>query len=290
MTLRIFDRVASGESVFAEPGHVGDSQLQASWRKMSHTSTRLVADEAAQYAAQSDRNWHVADGDFGVMRPSFESMWIEWQTPRFLVSDGIWHSRHKQYMACVIQQKDDDTLSLSLLVTYDGAGLCCFPLYIEIVNFADFSSIDAMGELVYDSAKLYEHMATRDDVMAGLNSQIVPAYLTLGWLNCRNVTTENVRPDTRIADKRERRGQPRGLDYKRIVLDEGTRRALTVNRDAERNGKRLHIVRGHIKHYSLERPLFGKLTGNYWWHQQMRGDAGLGRINHEYHVQSRGTR
>jgi hypothetical protein len=193
-------------------------------------------------------------------------------------------------MACVIQQKDDNTLSLSLLVTYDGAGLCCFPLYVEIANFADFSSIDAMGELVYNSAELYEYMSTRDDVMAGLHSQIVPVYLTLGWLNCRNVTTEDLRPTPRIADKRERRGQPRGLDYKRIVLDEGTRRALTVNRDAERNGKRLHIVRGHIKHYTTERPLFGKLTGNYWWHQQMRGNADLGRINHEYHVQSRGTR
>lgn len=288
--MRIFDRVASGESVFAEPRHVGDSQLQASWRKMCHTATRLVADEAAQYAAQSDRNWHVADGDFGVMRPPFETMWIEWQTPRFLVCDGIWHTRKKQYMACVIQQKDDDTLSLSLLCTYDDAGLYCYPLYVEISNFADFSSIDAKGELVYDSADLHTHMATRDEVMAGLNSQISPAYLTLGWLNCRNVSTDDVTTNARVAAKRERRGQPRGLDYKRIVLDEGTRRALTVNREAERHGKRLHIVRGHIKHYTAERPLFGKLTGNYWWHQQMRGDANLGRINHEYHVQARGTR
>ena len=287
--MRIFDRISSGEAVKQQPGLVANGQMQSAWRKVAHTATRLVADDAAQYAAQSDQIWHVADGDFGAMRPSFDVMWIEWQTPTFVVLDGEWITKPAQQVACVVQQKGPTTLSLTSLLTYRGAAIHVLPLYVEIENFADVAEIDARGSLVYDDDAL-QGLGGEDEKLSGINAWMTPAYLTLGWLNCRNVGTENVTPNTRIAAKRERRGQPRGLDYKRIVLDEGTHRALSANRRAERHGQRLHIVRGHIKHYTPERPLFGKYTGNYWWHQQMRGNADLGRINHEYHVANRGPR
>lgn len=286
--MRIFDRVASGEQLRQQPGLIANGQMQAAWRKLTHTATRIVADDAAQYAAQSDRFWHVADGDFGVMRPPFSVMWIEWQTPTYVVLDGEWITKPAQQVACVVQQKGPTTLSLTSLLTYRGAGIYVLPLYVEIENFADLAEMDARGSLVYDD-DAFKGLGGEDEKLSGINAWMTPAYLTLGWLNCRNVVTDDVAINARVAAKRERRGQPRGLDYKRIVLDEGTRRALTVNRDAEQRGNRLHIVRGHIKHYTAERPLFGKLTGNYWWHQQMRGDAALGRINHEYHVTNRGA-
>lgn len=288
--MRIFDRLASGESVLAGVKFEAPSNVQASWRKLAHTATRLVADEASQYQSQSDQVWHVADGDFGVMRPAFDVMWIEWQTPRTILVDGKWYPRSQQQIASVVQQRDAETLMVTSLTSWRGAPIVILPFYAEISHFDDLLRIDCLGEFVHSEEELLLHHNSRDEALAGLNGQLIPLYLTLGWLNCRNVSTQDHATPRAVKAKRQRRGTFLGLDYKRIVLDEKTKSALTRNQAAERTHQRLHIVRGHIKHYTAERPLFGKLTGNYWWHQQMRGDATLGRINHEYHVTSRGPR
>jgi hypothetical protein len=196
-------------------------------------------------------------------------------------------------MAAHVTARGDD-LNIEVLTSSDQRKpIGMLPISVQITDAAvpgkASQRVDVYKEIKYLNYARFPDM-NEDEYGLGLALELWPIYLALGWLNCRNVITEDVRPNARIAAKRQRRGQPRGLDYKRIILDEGTRRALTVNRDAEQHGKRLHIVRGHIKHFTPERPLFGKLTGNYWWHQQMRGNADLGRINHEYHVTNRGPR
>jgi hypothetical protein len=290
--LRIFDRIASGEDIYTQgppPGPL-DSTGQASWRKLCNTSVRIIADEAAQFESQSYAAREIDGGDYGLMRPPFTSMWIEWITPSAVFSEGRWTRRRRASVATVVQHQSANVLSFATLMTFPDAHITIYPVHVEIANFDDLGSICATGQITHLADEAIAEFGSREEALGALYREIDPAFLTLGWLNCRNVTTEDVRPNARIAAKRERRGQPRGLDYKRIVLDESTRRALTVNRDAEKHGKRLHIVRGHIKHFTPERPLFGKYTGNYWWHQQMRGNADLGRINHEYHVASRGPR
>ncbi len=293
--MRIFDRVASGESVHLMAGALEPpTDLQIVWRRATNTAVRIVADEAAQFIFQSNRDdWSINKASFGIMRPPFDNCWIEWLTPSHRLIDGAWHFRGKSRVAAHMILHDDGGLWFEVLFG-DRANrpLVVAPFTTHITGESDPDnahervSLYAGKEILRDKAGLSADI----DLATSLATELWPAYLTLGWLNCRNVSTTDVTVNARIAAKRQRRGQPRGLDYKRIVLDEGTQRALTVNRDAEQHGKRLHIVRGHIKHYTPERPLFGKYTGNYWWHQQMRGNADLGRINHEYHVASRGPR
>jgi hypothetical protein len=43
-----------------------------------------------------------------------------------------------------------------------------------------------------------------------------------------------------------------------------------------------HIVRGHTKTYSEEAPLFGKITGTFWWSPSVRGDREVGQKEHLY--------
>lgn len=291
--MRIFDRVASGETAYLQDGNA-PTDLQIVWRRAANTSTRLVVDEAAQFVYQSGRaDWSVAEGAFGSMSPPFYDMWIEWQTPSQRYLFGSWHALARNRMAAHVTARGEDLHIEVLTSANQRKPIGMLPISVQIVNAAipgkASQRVDVYPEIEYLNDARFPGM-TREEYGLGLALELWPVYLTLGWMNCRNVATADVSPNARIAAKRQRRGQPRGLDYKRIILDEGTRRALTGNRDAERHGKRLHIVRGHIKHYTAERPLFGKLTGNYWWHQQMRGDATLGRINHEYHVTSRGPR
>ncbi len=46
----------------------------------------------------------------------------------------------------------------------------------------------------------------------------------------------------------------------------------------------LHMVRGHFKTYTPEKPLFGRMTGTYWWAHHLRGDESAGVVHHDYEV------
>lgn len=49
--------------------------------------------------------------------------------------------------------------------------------------------------------------------------------------------------------------------------------------------KREHVVRGHFRYYTEERPLFGRVSGMVWIPEHQRGDSGLGSIGKGYIVE-----
>ena len=44
-----------------------------------------------------------------------------------------------------------------------------------------------------------------------------------------------------------------------------------------------HYCRGHLKHYGKNNPLFGKVSGMWWWQPFLRGQ-GTGFINKDYKI------
>lgn len=292
--MRIFDRVASGEPVRLQDG-TEPADLQTRCRKAAHTYQRIIADEAAQFVYQSNnQDWSVANGDFGALNPPFERMWIEWQTPSFRHFGNKWHRMERSRVAAKVVKIGAD-LDIELLMAYDQSqAIGVAPIGVEILNCSNFAGL-SVRVTAHDKIK---HLrddrladATPEQCAQGLFLETWPIYMAIGWMNCRNVTLDTVTAPSRIAKKRERRGLAYGLDYKKIKLDAGTTSSLARNSVASTHDpKRLHIVRGHIRHYSAERPAFGTYVGNMWIHQHMRGDKELGRINHEYHVQPRGSR
>lgn len=64
------------------------------------------------------------------------------------------------------------------------------------------------------------------------------------------------------------------------------RRALMAIRDhiaehGEGSILPLHLVAGHLKRYTAEKPLFGRWVGHWWWWPHMRGDVDNGETLHE---------
>ena len=50
---------------------------------------------------------------------------------------------------------------------------------------------------------------------------------------------------------------------------------------------RIHLCRGHFKHFTKDAPLFGRHTGLYWWQPQLRGDKTKGMVAKDYEVTAR---
>jgi len=142
----------------------------------------------------------------------------------------------------------------------------------------------------WDERILYSPDLISKETATGLSEYLSMAYLTLGWMNCRNVEVVDESPSRMKARKRQRKGGLAGLQYKKIILDGRSRHGLASNREAEKRRQRLHVVRGHFKTYTADKPLMGKYVGQYWWHQQTRGDMELGVIHHEYDVKGRSVK
>jgi len=52
--------------------------------------------------------------------------------------------------------------------------------------------------------------------------------------------------------------------------------------EGDGSARPLELVKGHFKTYDATRPLFGKLTGTWWWTSTIRGDPKAGTREHDY--------
>lgn len=293
--MRLFDRVASGHDVYTARGEKLPADRLAKVRRVAHQGVRVIADEAAQHFWQSGQAvWNVEGQDFGPLRAPFDLLWIEWLTPTMVLDGDGWKHTNNNAIAMLVQNESD---------SIDGDGMVVQGLFFDngirqVVSMPIASAIvtDKAGVVVghdfYCDTPLIDETSASQGLepttySTSLYQLLYPGLLTIGWMNCKNISLVDDRPDERVARKRERKGQFAGLSYQRIVIDGVAAHATRSNREAEAAGKRLHMVRGHFATYTDERPLFGRVTGTFWraWH--VRGDAARGRINHEYHVQGR---
>lgn len=108
------------------------------------------------------------------------------------------------------------------------------------------------------------------------------ALLALSFLHCKNVTLEANVP-LRQPGKRNRRAATKpAVTYHTIKIQ-----AMTQQRGGTAGGQHakpaVHIRRGHFKTYTDAAPLFGRLTGTYWWEAAAVG-SGERRIEADYEV------
>lgn len=297
--MRIFDRIASGESVISyRTGQAVPAGQQAVWRKRAHSAVRVVADESAQFVYQCDRtDWQVDRGDFGTQMTPFPDTWVEWIEPSTRFIGGKWHSMERQGRDAFFLRRrhlDDGRYELvgHRLMAMNYIAESPVRLRITVTKDAwtcasqiewDDRDLRNLRLSLFDSRS--EHLSD-EQVAQALGLEHWPLYLALGWMNTRKGGTyaDSVPPGVRR--RRERSGHFAGLDYHRIIVDDRTSKALQRNRRLERRGLPLHHVRGSFATYTPERPLFGKWVGRLWRDGHTRGDKSLGTIHHEYHVTS----
>jgi hypothetical protein len=120
-----------------------------------------------------------------------------------------------------------------------------------------------------------------------LNFLFKLALFAIGLMHCKNVQVREAEQPAKWRKAYARRHHHAALTYKVIhvpqfseVMDvHGRLRAVVAN-----SPYRLHQVRGHYKTYTQEAPLFGKITGRFFWSEQFRGQQSEGVIKHRYEI------
>jgi hypothetical protein len=138
------------------------------------------------------------------------------------------------------------------------------------------------GDAVLEQRMEDEHVAF---YYSRAQELLYAALLAVSFCHCKNVDRNEVKPSEKLSRSFQRRhGRPLTRYW---VLDiEPMKRVLAYDGQVHQHGLRhaLHICRGHFKTYTAEAPLFGKVTGTYWWTDQVRGSADLGVVDKDYRL------
>ncbi len=261
-----------------------DKECLQGWRDMLKGCHRVWVDESLCNADIGYKGQRInITKDFGELALPFDKMWFEWYDARLNthlaawcedMNDGTgsyliqaWIYSVRQGWAVI---EDHDTLFISLDDNHQVMGI---------------SGVTRNGDYQVEMP-----VNSGDDknphTVAGMITLAYNALVAIGFMNCKNVTTErHERPQK--PGKKSRRKRPEKLDYHTIVLPSpsgGGKSAGGGTTTGQKSSSRVHMVRGHFATYTAEAPLFGKLTGTWWWGWQIRGNPDNGEIQSEYTV------
>ena len=129
--------------------------------------------------------------------------------------------------------------------------------------------------------------SARDDIREELRSTGAKAanvvITTFSLLDSLNVGLRKSRSG--VSRKQRRKGR-RGLEWHRLVVvaPKVRREGVVVAGSQGDLLTRRHLCRGHFKAYTLERPLFGRYSGRFWWSPHVRGNEAQGVVLKDYEL------
>jgi hypothetical protein len=111
-------------------------------------------------------------------------------------------------------------------------------------------------------------------------------FLATMLANCKNVPAVATAVPPKLLRAQTKRGHVPVARWYRLMIDpmrKVIRHEATESGDHELTYERaFHICRGHLKTFTAERPLFGRVTGRFWWPMHARGNRAAGTVEKEY--------
>jgi hypothetical protein len=116
---------------------------------------------------------------------------------------------------------------------------------------------------------------------------LLPSFLALSFMHCRNVKMSEERPPEKLSKKHKKKtGRPL-LKYRVLHIDH-MKEVLEREGGASKTGLKLalHICRGHFSQYGVDGRglLFGKHTATVWVPMHARGGKTEGIVVKDYDV------
>jgi hypothetical protein len=190
----------------------------------------------------------------------------------------------------------NDTRAGNLIFTSPDGNVYIFPFYwmpetkkkwFPDIHIAKFSTQAEnsfglqenpilIGDFINDISKKLRHLSFLTGGLYDLFCKI---------LSCKNITTVDNPPPEKLNKKRAKKNKCPLFTYKTLVIKPtGKKQASQEAQGLWEN--RVHLCRGHFKTYTEENPLFGRLTGRYWWQPSVRGNKKKGVVMKDYKVEA----
>jgi len=126
-----------------------------------------------------------------------------------------------------------------------------------------------------------------DKIYKTLSSRMGFIHAVLVVLNCKNISLQPIDPPERLNKKRLKNGKLPLYRYHVLTIDVSKARKLAGKAPIQNVGiMPVHLCRGHFKEYTAEKPLFGHITGRFWWQPFARGKTKNGIIAKDYEIKT----
>ena len=144
------------------------------------------------------------------------------------------------------------------------------------IDLKGFEAISVWG-LKEDGEQI--SLSDSEKKMLGDLWSILRRFLTI--LSCKNIKTEKEYPPEKLQKKRAKKKRPPLLSFYTLRLG-----PTSAGGGSGHGGwtNRIHFVRGHMREYTDDRPLFGKISGKFWIAPHARGNKKLGIIYKDYEI------
>jgi hypothetical protein len=181
----------------------------------------------------------------------------------------------KEKTALLCGMDNRDRISIFIFANHNNQGWDMIPLMHEV------EARDNKG--YFYSTFLYKELEPewKDALLHHSKYYEGGIYAILLLLNCKNIEKKENKPPEKLNKKRIKNGKLPLFSYYTLHIKD-SENSNSENILGDHN--RIHLCRGHFKHYTQENPLFGKLTGMYWWQPHVRGQNKDGIIMKDYSV------
>ncbi len=130
---------------------------------------------------------------------------------------------------------------------------------------------------------IVNRLASSDEEKQERQAAYLWRIFVLNWfMQVRNVVYETIPVGVREAKNlRKKAGDDSKLDFRTLQISREIIRSAKPKEPGQHRDMPLHLVMGHFKCYD-EKPLFGSITGTFFWHAHTRGDKANGAIVKDY--------
>jgi len=110
-------------------------------------------------------------------------------------------------------------------------------------------------------------------------------FLATMLANCKNVESEAILVPPKLIRAQQKRNRVPIFRWYRLKIDPMRKVIKNQTDGGELTYERaFHICRGHFKTFTDARPLFGRVTGRFWWPMHTRGNKEMGTVDKTYEI------
>ncbi len=195
------------------------------------------------------------------------------------------HSQAPSIKRGLLVEFDRKDMSFNVMLFMKGAEMQWFvdPMIneVKIGRYHEGSSSNVRRFVFYKPA-----MFSPDDYTSQfIDNSTCYLALALLFLNCKNIETETNEPPEKLNKKRKKKGKQPLFSYKTLAIKPTSKKQKAQAAQGLWNN-RIHLARGHFKTYTGNNPLFGKITGRFWWQPHVRGQNRDGVVMKDYELQT----
>lgn len=258
----------------------------------------ISADNVADYL-EREQNWFISTvNDLYAMVPPFKDCFIEYRLKKPVGSIGWMLHRtdlrdEGSFSRAHYDSKDVPEARWMIHgYMYMEAHPAQPQMWVELFLRENGSLVPIQGDLPYMIRPTVDSIFTQahknDEFGKWLEAVLaflVGVLWTCVFMNCKNIQTEDVQPNPKLNRVHVKKyHQPMRVFKILKIYAMGGGRADQEGKGGAHSDPSQHIRRGHFKHFSEAAPLFGKLSGAYWWNDTTVGKAEHGEIRKEYEV------